>query len=242
MTFRAAVVLLPLSLFAQPPAFEVASVKVNHSGSTSSHSDSDNNLFRFVNLTMKRLISRAYDVREDQIVGPEWIGTERYDITAKAEGVPSNEQSMQMMQTLLADRFKLALHRETRESRAYALVVAKGGLKISKVEDSGQHSTNSNRGSLKAEGITMRNLANTLSRIVGAGVVDETGVEGVFDLQVEWDPAATALSPDAPADSSATGPSLFTALQEKLGLKLDWRKTPVEFLVIDHVERVPTEN
>lgn len=224
----------------QRPEFEVASIKPNRSGRTDTHSDRDNNRLSIVNMTLKRYISRAYGVREDQITGPAWLDMERFDLVAKSELVPDAEQIGLMMQALLADRFKLTLHRETKEGRVYAMEVAKGGMKLKPVEATGNSSTESNRGTLAARQVTMDRLAQTLSRLVGLDVVDRTGVSGVFDLKLEWDPAMNRPSPDAPSDSP--GPSIFTALQQQLGLRLESRKLPVEILVIDHVERVPTEN
>lgn len=235
--------ILSLSALAQTPlAFEAATVKPNKSGRTDTHSDRDNNRVSIVNMQLRRLIARAYDMRADQILGPDWIDTERFDVIAKSEFVPNANQFLEMLQALLADRFKLALHRETREGRAYALVVAKGGLKLRPVEANGNSSTNNNRGELVAKGISMARLAETLSRDVGLAVVDQTGVEGVFDFKLSYDPSSTTPSTDAAAASGDAGPSIFTALQEQLGLKLESKKMPVEYVVIDHAERVPAEN
>ena len=224
-----------------PLAFEAATIKPNRSGRTDTHSDSDNNRISIVNMQLRRLIAKAYDVRPDQIVGPDWLDTERFDMVAKSEFVPDGKQLLEMIQTLLAERFKLALHRETREGRAYALIVARGGLKMKAVEPDGDSSTNNGRGELVAKGISMARLAETLSRL-GLTVVDQTGVNGVFDFKLTYDPASTWPSADATAGTSDSGPSIFTALQEQLGLRLESRKVPIEYLVIDHVERAPTEN
>jgi uncharacterized protein (TIGR03435 family) len=236
---------LALAQTAERPAFEVASMKANHSGGTSTHSDRDNNRLNIVNMTLKRYIGRAYSVREDQIVGPGWLDTERFDLVAKSEFVPTAEQVGLMLQALLAERFKLALHRESREGHVYAMMAAKGGLKVKPVAPTGDSSTNSTRGTLDGKQVSMDRLAKALSQVLGLDVVDQTGVAGVFDVKLAWDPASTALSPDTPAEARPardSGPSIFTALQEQLGLKLESRKMPVEILVIDHVERVPTEN
>ncbi len=241
MTRLAAAVFFTSILALAQPAFEVASLKANHSGSTSTDSDRDKNRLHIVNMTLKRYISRAYSVREDQIVGPGWLDTERFDLVAKSDFIPNVEQVGLMLQALLAERFKLALHRESKEGRVYAMVVAKGGLKVKPVESTGDSSTNSTRATLDGKQVSMDRLATALSRLVGLDVVDQTGVAGVFDVKLAWDPASTALS-NAPADGRDGGPSIFTAVQEQLGLKLESRKMPVEILVIDHVERVPTEN
>jgi uncharacterized protein (TIGR03435 family) len=242
MTRHAAAILftpfLALAQTAEPPAFEVAAVKPNHSGRTDQHSDSDNGRITCVNMTLKRYIAKAYAVREDQISGPDWLGSERFDLVAKAPGKVHEDELDQMLRTLLAERFKLTLHREKREGHVYALIVAKGGFKLKPVASTGDSSTNTSRGSMTVQQASMERVANALSRHVGFPVVDETGLEGVFDFKLAWDPAADGISPDDARDS---GPSIYTALQQ-LGLKLESRKMPVDFLVIDHAEKVPTEN
>jgi uncharacterized protein (TIGR03435 family) len=223
----------------EPVAFEVAAIRPNHSGRTDQHSDSDNDRITCVNMTLKRYISKAYGVREDQISGPDWLGSERFDLVAKAPGQMHEADLMKMLQTLLADRFKLALHRENREGRVYALTVAKGGAKLKAVESTGNSGTSTSRGAMTVKQASMEHVAAALSRHVGFPVVDETGLAGVFDFKLTWDPSADALSPD---DARDAGPSIFTALQQQIGLKLESRKRPVETLMIDHAERVPTEN
>lgn len=232
-------ILASLTCFAQL-AFEVASVKPNHSGRTDSHIDSDKGSLVAVNVPLRRYIAQAYDVREDQIDGPDWIATERFDIRAKAPAKMTGEAEKQMLKTLLADRFGLALHRETRDRRVYALIQAKGGMKIAPVPSDGNTDTHTGHGSLTAQGATMNDLARVLSRQVGGIVVDATGIKGSFNFKLDWDPSSTA--PGAASDSPSSAPSLFTALEQQLGLRLEARKMPVEFLVIDHLERVPTEN
>ncbi len=212
-------------------------MRPNRSGGGSTHSDSDNGRITCVNMSLRRYIAKAYGVREDQISAPDWLATERFDLVAKASGSVKSDTLMQMLQTLLAERFKLVLHRETKEERVYALIVAKGGSKLIAVTPTGSSSTNSTRGSLTAEQTSMTSLANRLSQLVGITVVDATGLTDVFNFKLEWDPAATA-----PSDAPDSGPSIFTALQQQLGLKLESRKMPVEFLVVDHAEKVPTEN
>jgi uncharacterized protein (TIGR03435 family) len=194
-------------------------------------------------VTLKRLIASAYEVRDDQISGPDWLDSERFDISAKAAGPAKDEQLMAMLQTFLAERFGLALHKETREMKGYGLVVSKSGSKLKTAVDDGNSQTHNNNGRLTAQHVSMAQLANVLSRGTGLRVVDMTGLQGVFDFTLEWDRSASTLSANAdehpPSDA---GPSIFTALQEQLGLKLEARKLPVEILVIDHVERKPSEN
>ena len=231
------------ALFAQPPrpSFEVASIKPNNSGSGHSDSHRTNGRFTSSNVTLKRYIARAYNLDDDQISGPDWLATEHFDIVAKAPAAADNDHIALMLQSLLEDRFKLALHRETREMRAYALVVAKNGSKLTPAVDDGSSSTNTHNSHMTAHHVSMEHLASALTRSTGLRVVDMTGLHGVFDFTLEWDPSSTSLSPgDPPAKTDA--PSIFTALEEQLGLKLEPRKLPVEILVIDHIEKTPTDN
>jgi uncharacterized protein (TIGR03435 family) len=215
--------------------FEVASVKPNPSGSGHSDIDVDGNLLRMNNVTLKACITWAFRMTDSQVYGPDWLGSERFDIVAKAEaGKPQPE----MLASVLAERFKLAVHRETKELTIYALVVAKNGPKLKKV-DPGEDDTTSRRGHLTATRVSMSGLARFLAGPnvrLGRPVVDKTGLDGVFDFNLDWSPEG---SQEKAADAL---PSIFIALQEQLGLKLDAQKGPVEVLVVDHVEKIPTEN
>ncbi len=216
-------------------------MKPNRSGSGSADSDWDNGRILCVNMPLKRLIAQAYEIREDQISGPDWLGAERFDIAAKAPGETHDDDLQKMLRTLLADRFQLTGHREARQARVYALVTVKEGSKLKPDnQSSGGSTTNGTRGALTAQHVSMQRFADRLSRMVELPVVDRTGMPGTYTFQLEWDPAANRLSPDVSTD--AQGPSIFTAMQQQLGLRLESRKLPVEILVIDHIEREPTGN
>ncbi|HEV1284485.1 MAG TPA: TIGR03435 family protein [Bryobacteraceae bacterium] len=229
----AAVAFLCSALFGQ--TFEVASLKPNDSGPGHSDVDVDGNLLRMKNVTLKACIVWAFRTTDAQVSGPSWLESERFDIVAKAE---SGSPQPAMLQAVLADRFKLAVHRETREQTLCELVVAKNGPKLKKV-DPGEDDTTSRRGHLTATRVSMPALARFLAGPnirLGRPVVDKTGLDGVFDFTLDWTLDSDAeKSPDHP-------PSIFVALQEQLGLKLEARKGPVEVLIVDHVEKVPTEN
>lgn len=229
----AAVAFLSSALFGQ--TFEVASVKPNDSGSGHSDVDVDGNLLRMKNVTLKACIVWAFRTTDAQVSGPSWLESERFDITAKTE---SGNPEPQMLQAVLAERFKLAAHRETKEQTLYELVVAKNGPKLKK-SDPGEDDTTSRRGHLTATRVSMPRLALFLAGPnirLGRPVVDKTGLDGVFDFTLDWTLDSDAeKSPDHP-------PSIFVALQEQLGLKLEARKGPVEVLIVDHVEKLPTEN
>lgn len=206
-------------------------------------------------VTVKLLLQQAYGVRDFQIVGgPAWMGTDRYDIAAKADGAATNEQMKLMLQSLLADRFKLQFRRETKELPTYALVVAKGGPKLTKSAESdapdkpkGRGMMRMGRGMIDVKDVPIASLATQLSQVLGRSVIDKTELAGNYDYKLEWTPDEAQGGmfgrPEAHGEAHAesTGPTLFTALQEQLGLKLESTKGPVETMIIDGVEK-PTEN
>ena len=222
-----------------PPAFEVASIKPNHSGSGRSSTNGTKGQLRMENLSLKRLIQRAYDVRDFSLSGPDWLDTEHFDILAKPpEGAPPEKFTL-MLQTLLTERFKLAVHREKKTMAGYALVVAKKGAKLEAAEETKSSSTNTSRGRLEARGVSMSTLADALAHQVDRPVEDLTGLTGSYNFKLEWTPDAAASEKSSDV---ALGPTLFTALQEQLGLQLRAQKVTIEVLVVDSAERVPTEN
>lgn len=226
-----------------PLRFEVASVKPSpNQPSGSGGGKSGHGRLTMTNLTLKRCIMGAYGLGPNLIAGgPEWLDTDRFEIVAKSEQSAGDSVLMKMLQTLLAERFKLTVHRETRTIRAYVLEVTKNGPKLEKAPD-GESSTRNGRGLIDAKVTTMNRFAEVLSRQMDLPVVDHTGLAGVFNLKLEWD-SESEKKVKQPADISAveSGPSLFTAIQEQLGLRLTTQKTPVEVLVIDHAEK-PSEN
>lgn len=238
-------ILAASGVFAQPqdtrPAFDAASVKPNTSGSGSSSSNGSKGQIVMINLTLKRLIERAYNVQPFQVTGPEWMESVRFDIVAKYPPDTKSEDRPLMLKALLEDRFKLAVHRETKEMPGYALVVAKGGFKLKPVEPGGT-STNSHgehaQTTLTATKTSMASLADSVARELGVTVADRTGLGGVYNFELRW------TSQDQNPDNAAADdpPSLFAALQETLGLRLQPQKVPVEIIVVDHAERVPIEN
>jgi uncharacterized protein (TIGR03435 family) len=240
-------------------AYEVATIKPNTSGGGNEDSRGDNGRFTAVNCSLKTLIQYdAYGVPGSRIVGgPSWLGTAKFDIQAKMDEATMEQmktlsqqeyaaQSQMMMQNLLAERFKLAVHWETRELPVYALVVAKGGPKLqaTTLTDGSTHATSTN-GKLTAKGVSSAKLAQTLTRLasqeLGHEVIDRTGLSGRYDFTLNWTPDTGASGANAGADAPDAGPSIFTAVQEQLGLKLESAKGPVQVLVVDHAE-MPTEN
>ena len=235
---------------APAPAFEAASIKPSKDAPDSGSGITETTgRIRGRNVTLKRCVRGAYGVEEARILGgPKWVDEDRYDIEAKAGGPAGDPELMAMLQSLLAERFKLALHRETRVLSGYALMVGKNGLKAKPSEPDALSRTSSGWGTIEAAGCSMAHLALKLSEVLHLPVADFTAVPGEFDFKLEWTsdamratPPSGGDKPAAAAPEGATGPSIFAALQEELGLKLESRKIPAEVLVIDHAEK-PSEN
>ena len=189
----------------------------------------------YTHVSLRDLIQQAYRVQRSQISGPSWLDTERFDITARIPAQPGRRELPVMMQTLLSDRFLLRLHRESKEITAYALGVAKGRPKLEKAQsETGIRSSSRNARAHASGSVSMASLAEFLSRGLDKPVVDRTGLDGFFNVTLDW--ASDAL------ENAASGPSIFTALQEQLGLRLTAVKAPVEMLIVDSVEKSPTEN
>jgi bla regulator protein blaR1 len=226
--------------------------------------------FRAEGMTLKFLIGFAYNVRDFQITGgPAWINSDRYEINARpetsdeADKLPDDptkasdkqrktftDRMSERIRNLLADRFQLVLHRETKEQQVYALVVAKGGPKFQETKD-GKGMMRMGPGMLTGQGVGLDMLANTMSTQLRRPVIDKTGLSGTFDFELKWtpDPSQMPQLPPGPPPPGVqlppppdpNGPSIFTAVQEQLGLRLESQKGPVEILVIDRAEK-PSEN
>jgi uncharacterized protein (TIGR03435 family) len=227
------------------PTFEVATIKPAAT-SSDGHTHINyppNDRFSATNITLLALMQWSYGVPERQILeGPSWLSLTRFDIQAKADigdqiksltSDEGNELKRRMVQALLADRFQLKLHEETRTLPAYDLVVARGGPKVQPSQSHGK-SIGVGRTHFNGQGLGMTSIAEELSKITGRVVVDKTGLTGRYDFNLLW------TTDDAFATDSDP-PTLFTAIQEQLGLKLEPAKEPVPVLIVDHVDQ-PTPN
>jgi len=247
------------------PVFEVASVKPSSSTAQgSSVRLTPGGRLVAQNATLQLLVTTAYQIRDFQLIGgPSWVRSERFDIEAKPSGNPNADQVSEMLQVLLADRFHLAAHRETKELPVYRLLQAKGEPKLSPSREGSctpmvppplhpDPATlrpcggfNLARNFLMGGGASVEKLAASLSRVLGQTVLDRTGIEGSYDITLRWTPDDTQafLSPANPPETKFddSGPSLFTAIQEQLGLRLEAGRGPVEVLVIDRAEH-PSAN
>lgn len=216
--------------------FEVASIRPH--GGEDDHQETNllpGGRYVGINATVRKLIRLSLAVEDEQILGaPGWIDKERYDIEAKTGSSDRLEppEFQRDLLALLQNRFQFRFHRETRERTVYWLVVPKGGMKLKNAigTEEASMSTNSNGATkvLDAKAMTMRELAGALSRQTGKTVEDHTGLSGRFDVKLEWDESQAV---------NAELPSIFTAIQEQLGLKLNTAKGEVGVIVVDHVEQ-----
>ncbi|HVW08992.1 MAG TPA: TIGR03435 family protein [Bryobacteraceae bacterium] len=195
----------------------------------------------FGNATLNDCIRFAYGMASDaQISGPEWIRSKRYlyDIDAKTAPGATSSQLQAMVRTLLPDRFKIVTHREQKEMAYYALEPAKGGVKMASVKEVPDGFHGINLGGRIDNIMPMPKLAYLLSRFeTERPIIDKTGLDGMYAVKLSW-----TLRQLENANPDDTGTSLFTALEEQLGLKLEARKGPVDVLVVDTAEKVPTAN
>lgn len=227
----------------QSVAFDVATIKLREGEIRMSSGPSiRGRTVTCTALTFRDLATFAYDVRYEQLAGgPRLIGEDHYDLVAKSEGegALTQAQARQMMQTLLADRFQLQVHRETQEVPMYELVIAKSGPKVKPAapDATGGYSVRTTDKGLHMESSrsTMEQLTRQLAGTSGRFVVDKTGLTGLYAFTLDWWPANRVPPPEVET------PTMFVALQEQLGLKLESTKGPMERLVIDRVEK-PREN
>jgi uncharacterized protein (TIGR03435 family) len=243
----------------QQPQYEVATVKLSppvplgtplpiNLGSV------NNGTATLTNVTLSEWLQFAYGlVSEAQVAGPDWIKSRdvRFDIVAKTNPGVSRDDARLMMQSLLTERLKLSMHHEPREMPFLALVVAKNGPKLppAKLGTPPAQIQPQIPGRLLHPQMPMAVLASLLSRFERQLVMDMTGLSGPFSIDLQWTPDTlrNRVAPDGAAplvngQSVSDGPSLPTALQEQLGLRLESRKGPVDVLVVDHAEKVPTDN
>lgn len=223
------------------PQFDVVAIRPSRTGEPGGGMTQIGGGVSVRNLSVNMLIEIAYNLKSFEISGgPGWVSTARYDIEAKAEGNPSFQERLKMLRPLLADRFQLKFHHETRQMRIYSLTVAKGGPKLRSAAARGYIRVG--RGLLEGKGVTMPTLADLLGGSLDQRVIDKTGITGGFDIKLQWTPMEREVDfPDGDSPGDASGPSLFTAIREQLGLKLEPAKGPVEVLVIDHIDR-PSAN
>lgn len=238
------VVLVAAPLLAQTLEFDVATIKPNNTGSTRSGTFTSPGRLEGTNLSLHQMIVDAYTVRDFQVIGgPDWITRDRFDVIGKIPGSAPPNSSREMLKSLLADRFNLVVHNETREEPVYELRLARAdrslgsALKTADCDAGPCGDTNTNESSaggvVTARGVTMAEVSRWVSNRVDRVVIDRTGLTGAYDFEMRYARDILRTGSAAAADL----PTVFTALQEQLGLKLEGARGPVEFLVIDRAER-----
>jgi uncharacterized protein (TIGR03435 family) len=234
-------VFVSLALAADAPStFEVASIRPSQEGREAVDVLPGSITMR--NMRLTGAIRWAYNVLDVQVSGPDWLNTTRFDIVAKA-GAPAKEPEMRkMMQTLLAERFKLELHRQTKEVNAMVLTVAKGGHKLKEVEQEGSPSFSTGKLNLSGKGATITQLISFLSREIRLPIVDQTGLTGRYDYFMDINAYITDEMRNQSGPPVEAPSIIANALQAQLGLKIEAKKMPLEVLVIDKMEKTPTDN
>lgn len=210
-------------------SFEVASVKMSppRQGTAAYTSvDSDPSMVRYSNITLKNLLAMAYHMDARLVDGPTWIDEVPYDVAAKLPPNTPKDKAPAMLQTLLAERFQMAVHRQKKEQKAFLLIVGKNGPQLKEGLPEGVQNQML-KGRIMGRAMSMSTLAGMLARFLEYQVVDRTGLQGNYDIDLKFAP-----------DNS----DLISRVQEQLGLKLETGKALVETLVVDKATRVPTEN
>jgi uncharacterized protein (TIGR03435 family) len=228
---------LQASIAAQQAAFEVASIKPG-TDPRHSHTRVAAASIDFSNVTVFECVRRAYGVRPYQLIGPKWINTESYTIAARAASPAPEDQILLMVRTLLAERFGLVIHHEARPTPVYALVVVKNGPKLKQATDEGETKLGPSPDGREMiyERESIPHLALRLQRWMDRPVIDETGLKGVYNFRLNAENRDRPGSPGAP-DPDDLRQSIFADIQDRLGLKLEPKKAPIDVLVIDHIEK-----
>ncbi len=216
-------------------AFDAASVKPRPQGGPGTMMRETTGRIDYVGIPLMAVIARAYDVNGVQVAAPAWVSSDGFEIRATFPANTPPEQFRTMLQTLLADRFHMTVHHEQRELSAYVLAVTKGGLKMKAHPDARlSFNTPADAAGRHIVGtVTMSALAQILSYVVGGPVVDQTAIDGIYDISLDF-----SRDPNAAVDA----PSIYSALQDRLGLKLESKKAPFDVIVVDRIDKAPTGN
>ena len=245
---RAAVLAAVLAVAAPGQSFDVATIRPNRAGKGAGDLRASPGTLAIRNLPLHTILAVAYGVLPHQVSGPQWLKDERFDIVAKTGApVESEDEMLTLLRPLLVERFGLAMHQESREMPAYLLTVAKGGPKLEEARAEGDVSfkkANKSGARIRAGHLTMPQFAEILARRLGHPVRDMTGLTGAYRVSLEWAAEKTPKKPGKPGKvkPDKDRPSIFTAIQEQMGLHLEGRKTAVEVLVVDHIRKTPEQN
>lgn len=249
-----AIAVSAVTCLAQSPVFDVVSIKPNNTVPNIVETPPlKGGRLNFSHASLRDMVRIAYNVRTLQIAGgPQWMATDRYDVNATTTELSVSEDRYRfMLQNMLQDRFHVSAHRETRQTEIYGLVTAKNGPKLSQgaCDANAAPGPNSVRcgsanigpNQMIAKSITTATLANLLTNMVGRPVADKTGLSGTWDIHLDFSCESTTFTCAPAANADTATASIYTALQDQLGLRLESQKGPMEFLVVDHAEK-PSEN
>jgi uncharacterized protein (TIGR03435 family) len=233
------VILLFVAIGTAQPAFDVASIKPNTSGDRSSFKRTERNSLILQNWPLRRIILWAYDLKDYALTGPGWLASINFDINAKSDGPVAETQLRQMLKALLIERFRLKAHTAFQDKPAYALLTMKGGIKAKPIND-GSTITNDcdlsrfpQTTKLSCRHCSLDCLAEVLSGQLDSIVVNRSGIQATYAFTLEW-------SPDSSTGVAAA--SIFSALNEQLGLRLERRHAPISILMVESIAKTPAEN
>jgi uncharacterized protein (TIGR03435 family) len=234
---------LALAQSVPPPTFEVASVRRaqggNPPGDIPRNMDPSPGHFAMHNVPLRFALEWAYDLKDFEISGPDWIvSEERYDIVAKASGPVPESQIRLMLQALLTERFQMKTHRETKETPAYVLLPGKGSPKVKEAEPGGTPSLAGGPGGATFHNQPISRFTFMLTRRMAKPVLDQTGLKGLYDFTIDL----SGLGFNGRESEDPNAPSIFSTVQRDLGLRLESRKEPIQILVVDSANKVPTGN
>jgi uncharacterized protein (TIGR03435 family) len=228
-----------------PPTFEVASVKVSPPSSEGMRMRPNvitptPGGVTILNTSLKGVVQWAYHMQAIQVQGPAWLDSNRYDIMAKSSEAASPERLRQMMQTLLADRFKLVFHRETKEMQAYVVTIGKNGHKMKPSEGEGEMDAKpTGKGLMVAfTHVTLAQLSEMASSPLQGVVVDQTGLQGAWDFTLD----ISNMAMQTPTDKEDAIGMIIQVLNDQLGIKIDQKKVAAEMMIVERAEKIPVEN
>jgi uncharacterized protein (TIGR03435 family) len=222
-------------------SFDAASIRPSD-GPQRSQFETTPGSFIAQNESLRACLQWAYEVQRSQIIGPDFLGQTGFNITAKVAGTADEGQMRLLVKTLLAERFGVKAHTEQREMQIYLLTLAKGGPKFHESTTEGPPVfSRGGKGSLKAERVTMRDVAAQISDPLNRPVIDATGLKGRYDIDIDVTAYMTANGGRNEGELDVMS-ILFNALQQQLGVKLEARKDMVDVLVIDHAKKTPSDN
>jgi uncharacterized protein (TIGR03435 family) len=235
------------------PAFEVASIRqiqatganpgMERHGVGREIIQTEPNGVTMRNVSLRTMTRWAYHVTEYQVTGPDWIGSDRFDVSARAAQAVDEEQLRLMMQKLLVERFKMSAHRQTKEMQAYILQVGKSGPKFKESSSAGESDVKADKNlTLTVAHTPVAKLVETLASIFRAPIVDQTGLTGKYDVVLNAGKYVTEMHSSEGSTPPDPVAIVSRGLQEELGLRLDGKKMPVDLVVIDRTERVPEGN